>query len=134
MTHCTVLRCSSEAETVFRPHSEYEPFALPVCDAHNHAIANGAPWLLDGDMGVPVEDGPTAPGVTIRMGADLPATIQQISLTRTPGHTPGVRISLTYETHEGPGSTELWMTEEQGRMVGEFFKPSPPGAPDHQRG
>lgn len=47
---------------------------------------------------------------------------------------PGVRISLTYDTHEGPGSTEYWMTEEQGRMLGEFFKPSPPGAPDRQRG
>lgn len=58
-------------------------------------------------MGVPVESGPTAAGVTIRMGADFPATIQQISLTGTTGHTPGVRISLTYDTHEGPGSTEF---------------------------
>lgn len=133
MTHCTVLRCSSEAETLFRPRPEDEAFALPVCGAHDHAIANGAPWHLDGDMGVPVESGPIAAGVTIRMGADFPATIQQITLTRTTGHTPGVRLSLMHHTHEGPGSTEFWMTEEQGRPWSEFFNP-PSVAPDRQRG
>jgi hypothetical protein len=130
MTHCTVLRCSGEAETVLGPRPGSEPFALPVCAAHQHAIANGAPWLLDGDMGVPVENGPTAAGLTIRMGADFPAIIRQTSLTATTGHTPGVRISLTYDTPEGPGSAEFWMSEEQGRLLGEFFNPSSPeGAP-----
>jgi hypothetical protein len=125
MTNCTVLRCSSEAEAVLRPHPEYEPFALPVCGAHDKAIAAGVPWLLDGDMGVPVESGPPTAGVTIRMGADFPAVIQQTSLTRMTGHIPGLRLSFVFETHEGPSSAEFWMTEEQGRMFGEFFRPTP---------
>lgn len=133
MTHCTVLRCSSEAETGFNPLPGNETPALPVCGAHHRALTHGVPWLLDGDMGVPGESGPTVAGVTIRMGADFPATVHQTSLMRTTGHAPGVRISLMYGSHEGPGSTEFWMTEDQGRILGEFFKPPPPIHPASER-
>lgn len=62
MTHCTVLRCSSEAETGFNPLPGNETPALPVCGAHHRALTHGVPWLLDGDMESPVRAGQQRPG------------------------------------------------------------------------
>lgn len=124
MTACKVLRCTADATTHVLPEPDYEAFKIPLCQEHGRAIADGDAWMMDGDMGVPTEGIPTA-GYTVLMGRDMPPMVNQHSMARTTGHVPGVKISLQYDTPDGPGSTDYWLNEQQAEWIGEFFKPTP---------
>ncbi len=122
MTLCKVHGCWANAEAEIAPNPEFPALKIPLCTEHEHAVANGEPWLMDAARGGPGGTaGPAIPGYTILMGEDMPPVAHSVGLSRTTSHAPGAKITLRYETPSGLVSSEFWVSESQGHLLGEFF-------------
>jgi hypothetical protein len=116
---------------VFGLLEEAPDLTCPVCATHKERIESGEPWMVDGDLGMPTEDGiPHQPGYTILMAQDFPPQLAGYSLAlNTLAWEDGYTLDLNLKGASMPPAQKIWLSREDlerlADTLGSFIKPKP---------